>query len=106
MIDVTNSTFTEEVLQSPVPVLVDFWAVWCGPCRAAAPVIERVSKDFEGRAKVVKLDCDAFGETAVQYGVKGIPAFMIFKGGKKVAEFVGFSPDLEEKLGAALTAAL
>ena len=86
---VTDQNFDEEVLKAGVPVLVDFYADWCGPCQMIMPMIEELAGDYEGKAKVVKLDVDASQETAQKFGVMSIPTFIIFKGGEAVANFVG-----------------
>lgn len=101
--EVVDTSFNQEVLQSAVPVLVDFWAAWCQPCRAAGPVIDKLAEEFEGRAKVVKVDCDANMETVNAQGIKGMPTFLVFKNGVKQAEFVGFHSNLEDDLRKALT---
>lgn len=89
---VTTSSFEQSVLKSDVPVLVDFWAEWCGPCKAIGPSIEQLAAEYEGKAKVFKLDVDSEGELAQQYGVMSIPALLIFKGGKEVDRMVGAAP--------------
>ena len=86
---VTDSSFDKDVLQNDLPVLVDFWAPWCGPCRMVAPVVEEISKDFEGKIKVFKLNTDENPNVASQYGIRSIPTLMIFKGGQKVDTVVG-----------------
>jgi thioredoxin 1 len=89
---VTDATFEQEVLQSGVPVLVDFWAPWCGPCRMVAPVVEEVASQYGDKVKVVKLDTDQNPAVASQYGIRSIPTLMIFKGGQKVDMVVGAVP--------------
>jgi thioredoxin 1 len=89
---VNDANFDAEVLKSSTPVLVDFWAPWCGPCRAVAPTVDAISQQFEGRLKVVKLNTDEAGEVAVKYSVTSIPTIMLFKGGEMVERVMGNRP--------------
>lgn len=89
---VSDSTFEADVLKASTPVIVDFWAEWCGPCRALGPIVDELAKDLEGKARVVKLNIDESPMTPGQYGVRGIPTLMVFKDGKVVATRVGGMP--------------
>ena len=89
---VTDQTFEAEVLNSPVPVLVDFWAAWCAPCRAIAPVVDEIAAEYAGKLKVVKLDVDQFGDISGRYGVLGIPTLLVFKDGQVVERMLGAAP--------------
>lgn len=101
---VTTDQFDTEVLQSSVPVLVDFWAVWCGPCRAIAPHVDAISQEYAGRAKVVKVNVDEEPELALRYGIQSIPTLLFFKDGKVQDMIVGVVPKqtIIEKLEALL----
>ncbi len=90
--EVTDATFDEVVLQSDKPVLVDFWAAWCGPCRMIAPIVEELSKDFGDKVTVAKVDVDANQEFAAKYGVRNIPTILLFKGGEVADKQVGVAP--------------
>jgi thioredoxin 1 len=87
---VSDSTFEKEVLHAPQPVLVDFYADWCGPCRALAPIVEEIAHELKDRLKVLKLDVDQNPQTAMQYGVQSIPTLILFKGGKEVERLIGY----------------
>ncbi|MDI6766047.1 MAG: thioredoxin [Bacteroidota bacterium] len=86
---VDDSNFQTEVLNSNIPVLVDFWAIWCGPCKMIAPTLEEIAKEYDGKLRVAKLDVDANPKTAMQYGIRSIPTLMIIKGGQVVEQIVG-----------------
>lgn len=92
IVNATSDTFKSEVLESPTPVVVDFWAAWCGPCRAVAPILDELSNEYEGKVKVVKVDTDAHPDIAMAYGVMSIPTMSFFKGGEVVKTIVGAKP--------------
>lgn len=98
----TDANFEAEVLNSDQPVLVDFWATWCGPCRTIAPSIEELASEYAGKAKVVKLDVDNNPQTAMKYGIRSIPSLLFFKDGRPVDQMVGVVPKrvLADKLDA------
>ncbi len=90
--EVNDENFATEVLQADLPVLVDFWAPWCGPCRMVAPIVEEIAQEFSGKLKVVKLNTDDSPRTAINYNILSIPTLMLFKGGKPVEQIVGAQP--------------
>jgi len=89
---VTDDTFEQEVLQSSMPVLVDYWADWCGPCKMISPILDEVAKEYTGRLKVCKLNIDENQATPPKYGIRGIPTLMVFKNGKLIDKLVGAYP--------------
>ena len=91
-ITVNDANFQDEVIQSDKPVIVDFWAIWCGPCKMIAPIIEELAKDYDGKLKVAKMDVDSNPQTAMKYGIRSIPTLLIFKGGQVVEQIVGAVP--------------
>jgi len=91
-IAVTDSNFDNEVLKSDTPVLVDFWAEWCGPCRMIGPIVDQMAQEYEGKAKFAKLDVDNNPEVSIKYGIRSIPALLIFKDGEVVDQVIGAVP--------------
>lgn len=104
MAQVINDSNFAEILSGDKPVLVDFWATWCGPCRSMAPVVDELAAEFEGRVVVAKCDVDEASQLPTQYGIRNIPTFIFFKGGQMVDRLVGVNPKsvFEEKLNALL----
>ncbi len=102
--NVTDASFENDVLKSAQPVLIDFWATWCGPCRAIAPVVEQLANDYAGKVKVVKVNIDENPKTPTQYDVRSIPTLLMFKQGKVVGQIVGAvpKPKIEELVKKAL----
>jgi thioredoxin 1 len=100
VLEVSDATFDQEVLKSEQPVLVDFWAEWCGPCRAIAPAVDALAAKYAGQLKVTKVNVDQNGATPSRYGIRGIPALLLFKGGKVAEQIVGYVPQdvIEEKV--------
>jgi thioredoxin len=104
-VQVTEQIFDAEVLRSPLPVLADFWAAWCGPCRMIAPIVEELARDYEGRLKVAKIDVDANPDLARRFGIMSIPTLAIFKDGQLLDTIVGYTPkaELQKRIDATLT---
>lgn len=92
IMELTDANFDQEVLKSEQPVLIDFWAVWCGPCRALAPIVDEVAQSYSGKVKVVKMNVDENPGTPGRYGIRGIPTLLIFKGGQVKEQIVGYVP--------------
>lgn len=102
--EVTDATFEQEVVQAQHPVMVDFWAPWCGPCKMVAPIVEELAEEYDGKVNFVKLNTDDNPVIASKYGIRSIPTLLVFKGGEPVGQIIGFRPksDLRRRLDAAL----
>ncbi|MGB7549398.1 MAG: thioredoxin [Terracidiphilus sp.] len=100
VLEVSDATFDQEVLRSEQPVLVDFWAVWCGPCKAIGPIVDSLAVTYAGKLKVAKVNVDENGATPSRYGIRGIPTLLLFKDGKVADQIVGYVPQnvIEEKV--------
>ena len=92
VLEVTDANFDQEVLKSDQPVLIDFWAVWCGPCKALAPIVDEVAQSYSGKVKVAKMNVDQNPGTPGRYGIRGIPTLLLFKGGQVKEQIVGYVP--------------
>jgi thioredoxin 1 len=99
-VELSETNFDQEVLKAAIPVLVDFWAVWCGPCKMIAPIVDELSVEYDGKLKIGKVDVDNHQSIAMQYGIRSIPTLLIFKAGKVVEQIVGAAPkkSLVEKI--------
>jgi thioredoxin 1 len=91
-LDVTEAQWDSEVLSSPTPVLVDFWAEWCGPCKMVSPIVDQIAEEYDGKLRVVKVNADANADLLTQYGVMGIPTLLLLKGGEVAERIVGYQP--------------
>ncbi|MBD3167947.1 MAG: thioredoxin [candidate division Zixibacteria bacterium] len=90
--EITDANFEQEVLKADLPVVIDFWAEWCGPCRMVAPIVEELSEEYNGKVKFGKLDVDANSNTPAKFGIRSIPTLLIFKGGEEVGRLIGAKP--------------
>jgi len=106
IVELSDANFDQEVLKSEQPVLVDFWAAWCGPCKALAPTVDEVATQYAGKLKVAKMDVDRNQATPMRYGIRGIPALLLFKGGKVADQIVGYVPKetIDRSLSRVITA--
>ncbi|GIX05775.1 MAG: thioredoxin [Candidatus Poribacteria bacterium] len=104
IVETGEATFEQDVLQSDLPVLVDFWAPWCGPCRMVAPIVEEIAKEYQGKLKVAKVNVDDHPTLAMKYGIRGIPTLLFFKNGAVAEQVIGYvpKPALVEKVKAVL----
>jgi thioredoxin len=104
IIELSDSNFETEVIKSETPVLVDFWAPWCGPCRAIAPIVEEISTTYQGKLKVGKLNVDENQQTTMKFGIRSIPTLIVFKGGTAIEQIIGAVPrgEIERVVGKAL----
>lgn len=104
IVELSDASFDEEVIQSDVPVLVDFWAPWCGPCRAVAPIVEEISSSYEGKIKVGKVNVDENPSITMKFGIRSIPTLLVFKGGEAVEQIIGAVPkgEIEKAVDKAL----
>jgi thioredoxin 1 len=104
LVEITDDNFESEVLKSDKPVLIDFWAVWCGPCKMIAPIVEELANEYDGKVKIGKLDVDSNQQTSIKYGVRSIPTLLVFKDGKLKDTIIGAVPKkhIVEKLNSAL----
>ena len=92
LLEVTDKTFDEEIVNSDLPAMVDFWATWCGPCKMVAPVVEELAKEYQGKIKVAKMDVDNNRETPARFGIRNIPTMIFFKGGEVAKSIIGAQP--------------
>ena len=92
LVTITDNNFEEEVINSDLPVLIDFWAAWCGPCRMVEPIVEEIATEYDGKVKIGKLDVDANQQTSIKYGVRSIPTLLVFKSGELMETIIGAVP--------------